>query len=279
MRDQASKLRKLVLDTARDEHAMKLRAPRVTAIAGGHSGVGATTLALNLSTALSNRGLRVLLVDTDLHPDQDHPSLADHCQITSADTIADVLQFRRDIHEVVQPGPGGIQIVPGVPASQPAVSSTAVDRLLNQCRAMGRHADLVVLDVGSCVDAEMQQCCQQADDLVMVTTPLPNAIMDTYTTLKSLAATPTSQPIYCAVNQYSANTSDAATVFERLDRSCRRFLQFGMHSLPPIPRVPQLQTQPIDPIRSSADNCPAASALRSCAEILATRNLTHTAAA
>ncbi|MCH2398935.1 MAG: AAA family ATPase, partial [Pirellulales bacterium] len=86
MRDQASTLRKLVLDTAREEHGTKIRTPRVIAIAGGRRGVGVTTLALNLSTALSERGLRVLLVDTDLHPTEENTSLADYCQIAPVDT-------------------------------------------------------------------------------------------------------------------------------------------------------------------------------------------------
>lgn len=279
MRDQASKLRKLVLDTAREEHVTKIRAPRVIAIAGGRCGVGVTTLALNLSTALSERGLRVLLVDTDLHPSEEHTSLADYCQIVPTDTLADVLNFRRDIHEVVHSGPAGIQIVPGSPVAQPAVSSTALDRLLNQCRAMGRHADLVIFDVGSHVDTAMQQCWQQADELVMVTTPQPHAIMDAYTTLKSINSAPAQQPIYCTVNQVSTNPEESTTVFERLDRSCRRFLQFGMQALPAIPRASELQTWTVATPRTNASDCPATAALRLSAEILATPNGTHTAAA
>ena len=279
MRDQASTLRKLVLDTAREEHGTKIRTPRVIAIAGGRPGVGVTTLALNLSTALTARGLRVLLVDTDLHPTAENTSLADYCQIVPADTIADVLSFRRDVHEIVHSGPDGIQIVPGSPVAQPTVSSTALDRLLNQCRAMGRHADLVILDVGSYVDSSMQQCWEQADELVMVTTPQPNAIMDTYATLKSITPTPSQQPIYCTVNQTSSNVEESQTVFERLDRSCRRFLQFGMHALPAIPRASELQTWTVDNTRSNAADCPATTALRLSAEMLATPNMTHHEAA
>lgn len=279
MRDQASKLRKLVLDTAREDHVTKIRAPRLIAIAGGRCGVGVTTFAIKLSTALSERGLRVLLVDTDLHPSAEHASLADYCQIAPTDTLADVLNFRRDIHEVVHSGPGAIQIIPGCPVAQPAVSSTALDRLLNQCRAMGRHADLVIFDVGSHVDTSMQQCWQQADELVMVTTPHPTAIMDAYATLKNVTPTAAQQPIYCTVNQITPNTEESTTVFERLDRSCRRFLQFGMQPLPAIPRAPELQNWKVDPTRPHAPDCPATIALRLSAEILATSHRTRHEAA
>ena len=269
MRDQASALRQLVLHTAREDDASGIRAPRMLAVAGGRAGVGTTTLAVHLSAALSNRGMRIVLVDVDLHPSQQHASVAKYCQLGATDTLEDVLKFRRDIHEVLQPGPAGIQVVPGVAESQTAVSTTAVDRLLNQCRAMGRHADLVVLDTGNRVGQSMQKCWQQADELVMVTTPSANAIMDSYATMKALASAYTDQPVYCAVNQVSSTGATAENVFRRLDRSCRRFLRFGMRPLPAIPRAAQLRESAINDPRCAPHDCPAGAALRDCAEKLA----------
>ena len=144
---------------------------------------------------------------------------------------------------------------------------------------MGRHADLVILDVGSHVDSSMQQCWQQADELVMVTTPQPNAIMDAYATLKSITPTPAQQSIYCTVNQVAANPEESTTVFERLERSGRRCLQLGMQGLPAIPREPKLQTWTVATPRTDAHDCPATAALRLSAEILATPHETHSEAA
>ncbi|HLL23388.1 MAG TPA: P-loop NTPase, partial [Kofleriaceae bacterium] len=40
--------------------------PRIIAIAGGKGGVGKSTVAVNLATAIARRGQRVVLVDGDL---------------------------------------------------------------------------------------------------------------------------------------------------------------------------------------------------------------------
>jgi len=41
------------------------------------------------------------------------PALIERFGVGGPDTIADVLSGRRSVHEVLQPGPAGIQVVPG----------------------------------------------------------------------------------------------------------------------------------------------------------------------
>ena len=69
-----------------------------------------------------------MLVDADLSG----ADAALLCGIESRDTIADVLSGRRSVHEVLQPGPAGIQVVPGIwsPGAIPDCSPAAQQRLL-----------------------------------------------------------------------------------------------------------------------------------------------------
>jgi hypothetical protein len=110
MIDQATELRKLVLSTLRDGQGSGGPGPRLVVLTGGRAGVGVTSLGVNLSVSLSEQGLRVILVDDE---GDDGRGVAALCGLTGSSVAADVGTARRDIHEALQRGPAGIQVVPG----------------------------------------------------------------------------------------------------------------------------------------------------------------------
>ena len=135
MRDQADELRELVRRRIADDtawHASNERSLAANAgerrpsrlrkivVSAGKGGVGTTTFAVNLAVSLGRLGCRTVLVDADL-------SGADAtwlCGLQPLESLADVLSGRRTLDEVLQPGPGGIQVAPGV------WSPAAIARLL-----------------------------------------------------------------------------------------------------------------------------------------------------
>ena len=111
--------------------------PRLMVLVGGKGGVGVTTLAVNLSVGLAEQGARVVVVDADLY----RSDVAVLCGIAERATVEDVLIARRDVHEVLQRGPAGIQIVPGLwaPGEAADCSDTAQERLLRQFQTDSVH--------------------------------------------------------------------------------------------------------------------------------------------
>lgn len=235
MNDQADLLRRLVDRHAEPEATAGPR-PRLVAVAGGKGGVGTTTITLNLAIALAQSGYRTVLVDADLTGgDVQHL-----CQLPASYCIADVLAGRRTIHEVLQRGPAGVQIVPGVWALGEAAdaSPTNIARLLNQIHALAAHADVVVIDAGSSLTRAARTLWQAADQVLLVTTPDTVSVMDAYAAIKVLMAGQPLDAVKLLVNQ----THDAAIardVGERIGRACRRFLGHNVASaghLPPLSR-------------------------------------------
>src|SRR5439155_22969581 len=100
--------------------------PGIVVISGGRLGVGTTTLAVSLATALAQEALRIVLIDADLY----RAEIAARCNLTSGLGIDDVLAGRKNIHEVLQRGPAGMQILSGT------TSATARNSLTE--RAMQR---------------------------------------------------------------------------------------------------------------------------------------------
>ena len=232
MIDQATQLRNLVLQSTHEAVADHVPAPRLLVVSGGRSGVGVTTLAANLAVALSEHGVRVVLVDADLY----RADVAVRFGMHQQSSVADVLAARLDIHDVLQQGPCGIQVVPGVqgPATSAEYSVTAQRRLLRQLRSLGRHADIVLLDAGNSSSEVMRRFWQAADEVLLVTTPESVAVMDCYATLKRLAIDAAKFSIRLIVNK-TADRTTAEDVHRRINTSCQRFLGLGVGLLGHVP--------------------------------------------
>lgn len=235
MLDQATELRKLVLRSLREPLADGSPSPPLLVMCGGQGGVGVTTLAIHLAVALSGQGCRVVLVDADLY----RPAVASLCGLSGETGIADVLAARRDIHEVLQPGPGGVQVVAGATApSQPADwGEVAQQRLLRQLKRLGRHADLIALDAGSAGHEVLRRFWRAADEVVLVTTADTQAVLEAYGMLKRLTETPSQAVLRLVVNR-TLQSGTARDVHQRICAASERFLDRTLGLLGGVPDEP-----------------------------------------
>lgn len=232
MSDQATELRKLVLRAMRDSQPSAGPAPRLLLFLGGQSNVGATTLTVNLAVALAEQGSRIVLIDAD---SQD-PGVARLCGLDSQRTVADVLVARRDIHEALQLGPGGIQVIPGLwrHGHEPEVSSMALERLMLQITKLGRHADSVLVDVGNGANDLVRRLALAANDVIVVCTPEVASVMDAYARIKLALSGHIAVAPSLLVNR-SLNEQQPLDVFQRINQSCQRFLGHGIELLGSVP--------------------------------------------
>lgn len=243
MPDQANDLRQLVLRQGRGG-LHDAPPPKLVVVAGGKGGVGTTTLAVNLSVALARQGRRTVLVDADFAG----PDCAALCRLDERYGGADVLAGRRTVHEVLQLGPGGVQVLPSSRGSTEAADCTpqAQDRLITQLEGLGPHADVVVIDAGSGSHRVMRRFWDAADLVLLVTHPDTVAVMDAYAAIKLICQDHPPRATLCSVANCATDEVAAADVHDRLDRACRRFLGLQLQSagfVPFDPCVPRAATQ------------------------------------
>ena len=236
MSDQASRLRSLVNQTSERKHDANEDLPPVLIMIGGKSGVGATTICVNTAVALGLQGVRVVLVDAGLY----RVDVATMCGIEHRTSQSNT----HDIHELLQRGPGGIQVVPGFWSPADPTRNRPFDCIKQQLQSLSSHADLVMIDMGSGVGVPLRHFCPFAQDLVVVTTTDDVAIMDSYATIKTIRHRLDTVEVRLIVNQASDEAS-ARDVHNRIDRSCRRFLGLGVDFLGWLPRNTAHMVAPI----------------------------------
>lgn len=236
MIDQASQLRRLVLKSGRSLAGDDAVPPRTLVISGGKHGLGATTLAVNLAVSLAAHGSRIVLIDADLS----RADVAAHCGLSDTISLADVLLGRRDIHEALQRGPGGIQVIAGTRTAEArnACSERALQRFWRQIQSLGRHADLVLIDAGNGPSEPTIRLWQEASEVLLATTPDAVAVMDTYATIKTLLGRSAIRgPLRLIVNR-ADSAEVSADVHRRIDHSCQRFLRISLPLAGWIPSEP-----------------------------------------
>ena len=265
MHDQANHLRRLVRDCAPADASAAPERPGLAVVASGKGGVGTTTIAVNLSIAAARTGLRTVLVDAD----QDGGDAAILCGLEERYTIADVLSGRRTVSEVLQLGPGAVRVLPGVwglerLSDHPA---SAGQRLLGQLNGLGTSADLVVFDAGNGPSKIMRPLWQAADLILMVTTAEVPSIIDTYASIKALAARENAGQIRSLVNR-APSVEVARGVQRRLALACRRFLGVHLQTAGHVPDEPRA-AEAGAPFVIAAPDCDAAKQIQRLAQALA----------
>ncbi len=223
MSDQASQLRHLVLRATRLREAELHPAPRILVVCSARKGVGTTSVAASLSRTLVEQGARVVAVDADCQPG----ALALACGVTELPNYFSPATARSDIHEALVRAPGGLQVVPGVWDSDCPRSEQGAQELLKQFHTLGRHAEWLVLDLGDCSSGIPRSWRDSAEHFLLVATPANAVVMETYSLIKKSLVARAGNGVALVVNQI-AEERLASDVLARVDRSCQRFLGFGI---------------------------------------------------
>ncbi|RMH58458.1 MAG: MinD/ParA family protein [Candidatus Hydrogenedentota bacterium] len=215
--DQAAALRLL-----RGRNGAKQRPSRIVGVGSGKGGVGKTNVALNLAIELAMRGRQTCIFDADF-------GTANVCilaGITPRYTVSHVLKRGMGISEVIVEGPAGLKIVPGS-SGMPDLADlddSRRRRLRNALSNATSPADYLVVDVGAGMSSRVLGFLENADIVLLVTTPEPTSVADAYALLKGLVARDFRSRIGLIVNR-AESIQQARTTAERFRVSAMKYLE------------------------------------------------------
>jgi flagellar biosynthesis protein FlhG len=220
-------------------------------VAGGRPGVGATTLAVQLAAALAQDALRVVLIDADLY----RADVAARCALTGPLGIGDVLAGRKSIHEAIQRGPAGMQVLAGTASAEARASLTqrTMQRLFRQLKSLAPHADWLLIDAGNQPSELAARLWTAATRVALVTSPDAVAVMDSYAMVKTLLSRQPLRPLLELVVNQAEGEPAARDVHHRIDQSCRRFLGLTVGYGGHLPADPGLARQHKVPTAESGE--------------------------
>jgi MinD-like ATPase involved in chromosome partitioning or flagellar assembly len=236
MSDQAEKLRQLVIDALPRVETGGAFAPTIV-VTGGKSGVGATTVAVNLAGELAQSGRRTVLVDAAARADAGRML---GLEIERGASLDDVLIGACSIADALKSGPAGISLLGGNWTEAAAFdrSPRVVERLAEELHTLGPQVKALVIDSGSGITSWTRRLWEMADLVLVVTTQDDAAVMETYATIKlgigSAKGGRNVSDVRVLVNQAS-DAEAASDVQDRIASSSERFLGRVLARAPWLP--------------------------------------------
>lgn len=236
MRDQAERLRQIIdsLKIRQSVNQTELlnkvlkKNAKVITVTSGKGGVGKTNIAINLGIALSELGLRVVIIDADF-------GLANIdvlFGIVSRFSLVDVIHDKKNIFEILSEGPQKIKFISGGSGVEELIKldKSQLDRFVSNIALLDKIADIILIDTGAGLSDNVMSFVMAADEVVLVTTPEPTSITDAYALIKMVSNRDKTKIIKVIVNR-ADSASEANDILNKLSMVADRFLSLKLLSL------------------------------------------------
>jgi flagellar biosynthesis protein FlhG len=160
------------------------RPVRVIAITSGKGGVGKTSVSVNLCVALADAGKRVMLLDADLGLANVDVLLG----LRPQRNLADVLDGRYTLEQIILPGPSGVLVVPAASGVKRLSELTVAEHagLIRAFSELDCDLDFLVIDTAAGINESVTCFSRAAHEVVVVVCDEPASITDAYGLIKVL---------------------------------------------------------------------------------------------
>ncbi|HWW33546.1 MAG TPA: MinD/ParA family protein [Steroidobacteraceae bacterium] len=205
---------------------------QVLAITGGKGGVGKTSVAVNLATALAGRSRRVVLLDGDLGLANADVFLG----LSPRYTLAHVLSGERTLDEVMVQAPQGFQLIPAAAGAADLAQMGAAEHLglVRAFSTLATRLDVMIVDTAAGLSHSVMQFSQAAQHVIVVICDEPASITDAYALIKVLSRHHGVQRFRVLANQIRL-PGGGRELFQRFQRVASRFLDVTLEYAGEIP--------------------------------------------
>ncbi|PLV58384.1 MinD/ParA family protein [Thermotoga sp. KOL6] len=205
------------------EHLRKSE-PNIVSVLSGKGGVGKSVIAVNLALALKEKGMNVLLFDADVG----FGSVEILLGFMAPKTLKDFFRSDMKIEDIVFETKYGIDVLSSGIDMEDLLLFNMSDRrrFFESFSRLLRKYDYLIIDFPPGYNENLDSFYMQSDFLILVTTPEPTSIVNTYTLIKLLSTKGvTPEEVFLVMNM-AKNMKEGRVAADRLKRVVERFVGF-----------------------------------------------------
>lgn len=256
--DQAEQLRRIIKGSAPPKRPLA----RVITVTSGKGGVGKSNTAINLAIQMRRIGQKVIILDADF-------GLANIEIMFGAvpkHNLCDLIYQGKSIRDIITWGPMEVGFISGG-CGITGLSNLNRDELssiIENLAELDEMADTIIVDTGAGIADAVLEFLVASGEILLVTTPEPTSITDSYSLLKALSRHPryhseTTQ-IRVLANKVTGE-AEAQALYAKLETVVERYLKVPISYLGMIPQDPQLARAVMQQMPVSLENPKARSAV------------------
>ena len=256
--DQAEQLRNIIKASCQPHRPLA----RVITVTSGKGGVGKSNTAINLAIQFRKMGQRVIILDADF-------GLANIEIMFGAvpkHNLCDLIYQGKNIRDIITWGPMEVGFISGGSgiAGMSNLSRDYLNYIIQNLVELDEMADTIIVDTGAGISDAVVEFLVASGEILLVTTPEPTSITDSYSLLKALSRHPRysvrDTQIKVIANKVFGE-AEAEALYGKLEAVVVRYLKVPITYLGMIPQDTQLAKAVMQQMPVSLDNPRARSAV------------------
>lgn len=233
--DQAEQLRILKAGTQSKPMA------RVITVTSGKGGVGKSNTSINLAIQFRKMDKKVIILDADF-------GLANIEIMFGAvpkHNLYDLIYQGKSIQDIITWGPMEVGFISGGSgiAGMANLSQDYLNYIIQNLVQLDAIADIIIVDTGAGISDAVLEFLVASGEILLVTTPEPTSITDSYSLLKALYRHPRYNEDATKVKMIAnrvAKESEGEILYGKLNAVVERYLKIPMIYLGSVPEDVQL---------------------------------------
>ena len=231
MLDQAQMLKEY-LNKQKDTNAPKtsgdVKMPRTVCVTSGKGGVGKSNFTVNFALELAKKGKHILIIDADFGLSNVDVILG----ISPKYDLSYVTRREKRMSEVINEGPNGIKFISGGSGVYDLINlgGNDIDYFLSELSYLEDFIDVIIFDTGAGINDNNVQIITASDEVVLVTTTEPPAIVDAYALLKTVVETKRHPKFRLVINK-AENVKEANRIINNFINVTNNYLKADIDPL------------------------------------------------
>ena len=235
--DQAEQLRNIIKASQIPERPLA----RVITVTSGKGGVGKSNVSINLALQFRKMGHRVIILDADFGL----ANIEIMFGTVPKHNLCDLIYQGKNIKDIITWGAGEVGFISGGSGivGMSNLSKEHLNYIIQNLVQLDAIADIIIIDTGAGISDAVMEFLVASGEILLVTTPEPTSITDSYSLLKALNRHPRfskeNSKIKVIANRVN-KISDGQNLFTKLEVVVSRYLKFPIGYLGAVPWDHQL---------------------------------------